>query len=259
MRSLQHLAVALIATALSACAARPTQVMTTWKDPSATPLQFRKVLAIFVGGDATMRRQIENRLARDVPNTVASHTVIPDAELADTQRVRGRIAGGGYDGVVVLRLASVETRAGGETIPTMGDPSETLADYLRRSPRSALASGQETVIIMESRLYSCVTESWCGRAPARASVHCPSGSSSTSWWTPQFRSSARSGSSCKRASRLATTHRRSSSFPGSVDPSSCQARCFAGSSNARSRHRCAGQPRRRRATSAAREMALACA
>lgn len=154
MRSLQHLAVALIATALSACAARPTQVTTTWKDPSATPIQFRKVLAIFVGGDATMRRQIENRLARDVPNTVASHTVIPDAELADTQRVRSRIAGGGYDGVVVLRLAGVETRAGGETIPTMGDPSETLADYLRRSPRSALASGQETVIIMESRLYS---------------------------------------------------------------------------------------------------------
>jgi hypothetical protein len=154
MRSLSSLAVALIATALTACAARPTEVTTTWRDPVTTPIQFRRVLAIFVGGDTAMRRKIENRVARNVSNTVASNTVIPDAELADTVGVRSRIAEGGYDGVVVLRLTSVGMRAGGETIPTLGDPSETLAEYLRRSPRSALASGQETVITMESRLYS---------------------------------------------------------------------------------------------------------
>ena len=154
MRSLPSLAVALIATTLTACAARPTEVTTTWRDPVTTPIQFRKVLAIYVGGDSTTRRKVEDRLARNAPNTVASHTVIPDAELADTVGVRSRIAEGGYDGVVVLRLTSVGMRVAGETVPTMGDPSETLAEYLRRSPRSALASGQETVITMESRLYS---------------------------------------------------------------------------------------------------------
>ena len=154
MRSLPYLAVALIATTLTACAARPTEVTTTWRDPVTTPIQFRKVLGIFVGDDATMRRKVEDRMARGRPTIVASHTVIPDAELVDTVRVRSRIAEGGYDGVVVLRLTSVAMRAGGETIPTLGNPSETLAEYLRRSPRSALASGQETVITMESRLYS---------------------------------------------------------------------------------------------------------
>lgn len=154
MRSFEYLTVALIATTLTACAARPTEVTTTWRDPVTTPIQFQRVLAIFVGGDAAMRRKVEDRLVRNVSNTVASHTVIPDAELADTVRVRSAVIEGGYDGVVVLRLASVGMRAAGETIPTMGDPSETLAEYLRRSPRSALASGQETVITMESRLYS---------------------------------------------------------------------------------------------------------
>jgi hypothetical protein len=154
MRSLPYLAVALIATTLTACTARPTEVTTTWRDPVTTPIQFRKVLGIFVGDDATMRRKVEDRLARGRPAIVASHTVIPDAELVDTVRVRSRIAEGGYDGVVVLRLTSVAMRAWGETIPTVGNPSETLAEYLRRSPRSALASGQETVITMESRLYS---------------------------------------------------------------------------------------------------------
>jgi hypothetical protein len=154
MRSLQYLAAALIATTLTACAARPTEVTTTWRDPVATPIQFRRVLAIFVGGDTAMRRKVENRLARNVPNIVASNTVIPDAELTDTARVRSRIAEGGYDGVVVLRLVSVGVRADGQTLPTVGDPSETLTEYLRRSPRSALTPGQETVITMESRLYS---------------------------------------------------------------------------------------------------------
>ena len=78
----------------------------------------------------------------------------PDAELVDTVGVRSRIAEGGYAGVVVLHLTSVAMRARGETIPTIGNPSETLAEYLRRSPRSALAPGQETVITMEARLYS---------------------------------------------------------------------------------------------------------
>ena len=154
MRSLPFPAVALIAATLTACAARPTEVTTTWRDPVTTPIQFRRVMAIFVGGDSAMRRKVENRLARNVPNTVASYTVVPDAELTDTVSVRSRIAEGGYDGVVVLRLTSVGMRTAGETVPTVGDPAETLAQYLRRSPRSALASGQETVITMESRLYS---------------------------------------------------------------------------------------------------------
>lgn len=77
MRSIRYMAVALIAATLTACAARPTEVTTTWRDPGTTPIQLRRVLAIFVGEDAAMRRKVEDRLARGRPSIVASHTVIP--------------------------------------------------------------------------------------------------------------------------------------------------------------------------------------
>ena len=145
------LGAAVVAMSVAACAARPTQVTTTWRDRSLAPIQFRKMMAIVPGEDPELRRRIEDRLASRLPNTTASYRVIPDAELADTQRVRAHLAEGGFDGVVVLRLTSIEQRVGPDTTRLS---SEDLLQYLRRTPRSALRPGRETVITMESRLYS---------------------------------------------------------------------------------------------------------
>ena len=150
----QFLTACVAATTLGACvAARPTQVTTTWRDRSETPIQFQRMMIIFPGEDAALRRRVEDRLANNIRNAVPSHRTIPDAELADTQRVISYLTDGGFDGVIVARLVSIEQRrAGDTTVSAM--PSEDLVQYLRRAPRAALRPGQETVITMETRLYS---------------------------------------------------------------------------------------------------------
>jgi hypothetical protein len=112
------------------------------------------MMVIVAGEDPELRRRIEDRLAARLPNTTASYRTIPDAELADTQRVRAYLTEGGFDGVVVLRLLSVEQRVGTDSTRVSDMASEDLLRYLRRAPRSALRPGRETVITMETRLYS---------------------------------------------------------------------------------------------------------
>ena len=146
----------------AACAARPTRVTTTWVDPNPPAPDFRKIVAIFIGGDSTLRRSIEDRLAQRIPNVVASYTLVPDNRLTDPDRVRADLMNAGFDGAVVVTLLSVES-AGRAPSAT---PSEDLWEYLRRTPRSALTPGRETVITMVSRIYS-VNEGrllWAGRS-----------------------------------------------------------------------------------------------
>ena len=155
MRSIRYLAAGIAATTLAACiAVRPTQVTTTWRDVSVAPLQIRKVMAVFAGEDSVLRRTVEDRLAQAMSNTVASHTVFSGAQLADSQLVSDSLTEAQFDAVLVLRLVSVEQRVAGDTLRASEMASETLTRYLRRVPRSALAPGRETVVTMESRLYS---------------------------------------------------------------------------------------------------------
>ena len=162
---LNHLAVAVL---LVSCAARPTRVTTDWREPTTGTLRFQRTVAIFAGEDAQLRRQVENRLALRLPGGVASHTLVPDDRLAaaDTQAILSALIGAGIDGVLVLRLASVESQSGGRAIPTTGSPTEDLWAYLRRTPRSALTPGRETMITMESRVYSLADRKlvWTGHS-----------------------------------------------------------------------------------------------
>jgi len=156
MRTGRRFTSVAIAALFVACVARPTQVTTDWRDPGAQPLRFRRIAAFFAGEDATLRRQAEDRLAARLQNTVASWTIVPDSQLAaaDTQTIRTALANAGVDGVIVLRLVDVASQSSGVPTATSGSPSEHLWAYLRRTPRSALTPGQQTVITMESRVYS---------------------------------------------------------------------------------------------------------
>jgi hypothetical protein len=112
--------------------------------------------AFFPGEDAKLRRQVEDRLAGRLPNVVASHTFVPDEQLAaaDTQTIRSALLDAGFDGVLVLRLINVESQSAGVATAEGTTPTEDLLAYLRRTPRSALTPGRQTVISMESRVYS---------------------------------------------------------------------------------------------------------
>jgi len=157
MRWTSRFVILCVVLLIAACVvARPTQVTTTWKDPDAGRVRFRKAAVVFVSKDSSLRRQIEDRYASRLPNATPSHSFLSDAQLAaaDTQAIRAALLSAGSDGVVMLRLLSVETRSGGETSSADTAPTGDLWEYLRRTPRSALAPGSGAVITMESRVYA---------------------------------------------------------------------------------------------------------
>jgi hypothetical protein len=105
--------------------ASDTKVKTTYRDPSAGTVAFKRIVVALVNGDADLRRRAEDGLARRIKNAVAARTIVPDAELRDRDAVRARLASGAVDGVIVVRLLGVDrdvTVSAGQ-VSTMPVPS----------------------------------------------------------------------------------------------------------------------------------------
>lgn len=92
---------------LAACA-RSTEIVNTWHDPAVEQLHFTKVLAVCMCRDAGVRRTVEDRLAQRIKNAVPAYTIIPDAELADVDKMKARVQQEGFDGAVVVRLVGID-------------------------------------------------------------------------------------------------------------------------------------------------------
>ena len=166
MRAIIKLAVLGAMVPLASCIARPTKITTTWVAPNVSITPFKKALVVFLSNDTELRMRIEDRLARTLPNAVASYRLVPYDKFSDVAAVRTDMSTQGFDGAVVMRLLGVETRSGSPQ-PSTTTPAEDLVEYLRQGPRNALQPGRgETVITVESRLYSIGTGKplWVGRS-----------------------------------------------------------------------------------------------
>jgi hypothetical protein len=110
-KSLSGAALLAALVALSSCAS--TAVLSSWKEPSAGPFSFRKVLVVSSSQDPSVRRMTEDELASRIQNTVAvpSYRIIPDNELGNDQAIRNRAKAAGFDGVIVMRVVSVDREA----------------------------------------------------------------------------------------------------------------------------------------------------
>lgn len=109
-RNSTGLGIAVLAlAAVVACAT--TQITSTWRDPAIGAIQFRKVVGVAISADTTLRRVAEDEFVRAVGPAVgiAGYSIISDDELRNRDQARARIEAAGVDGVVVFRLASVET------------------------------------------------------------------------------------------------------------------------------------------------------
>jgi hypothetical protein len=97
--------------ALGGCA--ETKVLSTWKEPGVGPLAFHSVLVVAPSSDPSMRRSSEDELVAHIRNAraVPSYTFIPDSELKDEQAVRARAKAAGFDGLVLMRVVSVDREA----------------------------------------------------------------------------------------------------------------------------------------------------
>jgi hypothetical protein len=95
---------------LSACAS--TRVTDSWKDPAATPFEFKKVVVIAISSDQSVRRLVEDELARQITRAqaVPAYQVLGDDEVRDVSRVRAKLAEAGFDAAVTFRIIGAKDR-----------------------------------------------------------------------------------------------------------------------------------------------------
>jgi hypothetical protein len=98
----------LAAVLLTGCATTSTQLTNTWKDPAAAGIKFKKILTVCACKDDGTRRTVEDRLAAAIQGSQPSYSVLSDEQLGDKGRTKQALKDGGFDGVVMLRLVSVD-------------------------------------------------------------------------------------------------------------------------------------------------------
>jgi hypothetical protein len=110
---LSKLFIALIAlSALAACSKNKTSIPLSWRNPAYKDAGFEKLFVIGVGRDEGARRLFEDTFAKTLANqgtsAQASGGLLPQSEQLTEEQVRGAIEGGGFDGVLVTRVLSVD-------------------------------------------------------------------------------------------------------------------------------------------------------
>jgi hypothetical protein len=112
VRTAAHWTVVVSALTTFACA---TTYQSTWKSPDARPLHLagRKVAAVFVNRDPTLRRRAEDAMAREISargaQGVPAYTVLSESEARDRDPARARFGQLGFSGAVVMRIVGSET------------------------------------------------------------------------------------------------------------------------------------------------------
>jgi hypothetical protein len=93
---------------LTGCATTSTELVNSWKDPAAGGTRFKKVLTVCACKDDGTRRTVEDRLAAAIKGSEPSYSVLSDDQLGDREKTKAALRDGGFDGVVMMRLVSVD-------------------------------------------------------------------------------------------------------------------------------------------------------
>ena len=115
-----------VAATLAACAS--TSLQSTWKDPTAAPLNLKgkKVAALVVSPEEALRYATEEEAAREITAHgavgVPAYRLLPQAQVHDKERARAIFEKEGIEAVVVLRAVAKEKElsASFSSIPSYG-------------------------------------------------------------------------------------------------------------------------------------------
>lgn len=98
--------------AFSACSKTTTSIPRSWRSPGYEQTVFRKLFVIAVSPDEAGRRLFEDTFAKalssDSGTARASWEHLPQSTQLTEEQIKGAIEGGGYDGVVITQLLSVD-------------------------------------------------------------------------------------------------------------------------------------------------------
>lgn len=109
--------VAAVAVTLAACAS--TSLQSTWKNPTAAPLNLKgkKVVALVVTDEKALRYATEEQAAREITAHgalgVPAYRLLPQDQIRDQERARAIFEREGIEAVVVVRQVAKEKALSG--------------------------------------------------------------------------------------------------------------------------------------------------
>jgi len=179
MTRLRVLATAAVTMTLFGCAS--TSFVTSWKDPTAQPLEVKgaKVAAVAMVKDPTARKVAEDALAKAISEHgavgIPMYQLVPTASPDSEAVVRAALEQAGVSGIVVMRPVAIDK----ETVTTpvvYSSPSYSgyyggYYGYGWGSPWGpTMVSGGETyvdtIVSIETQIYSLKQNKlvWAGRS-----------------------------------------------------------------------------------------------
>jgi hypothetical protein len=134
-----------------------TELAATWYDPHAGTANFHHAVAVFVSSDASVRRSVEDDLARNFPNTVPSYRVMEEIRTDDQDKIADALRGKGFDGAIIMRVVDVALQT--TYVPgTYWYPQPYgFAGYWRTawaSPYDPGAFAVDRIVTVETQVYS---------------------------------------------------------------------------------------------------------
>ena len=171
MRQVFPLVVGFVLVALVGCAS--TGITDSWVAPDAGRIAFKKTLVMVVHPVDAIRLEGENRLVRRIGygRAVASHTLISQEDVQDTDAARAAIEGAGFDGVVLMRVVGQDQKLSyqrGMTYPA--EYGQFWGFYGTITPMIYGGGGMqsERTVSVETNVYSLADEKllWSGVSDA---------------------------------------------------------------------------------------------
>jgi hypothetical protein len=155
---------------VAACVA-PTNLTASWKAPGTTQVRFNKVFVAAQSPDMTRRRAMEDILVKRIGNATPSYSVLTEEDIKDVDRVKAKVAAGGFDGAVVVRFVGTEKQT--TYVPGTAywgpAPYGGMYGYWGYGWGAAYSPGYlttDTVVTLESNIYDVAKDSliWSSRS-----------------------------------------------------------------------------------------------
>jgi len=158
---------------LTACTG--TRLSDVWRDPSYAAGPFHQVAVFVLGADPAVQRLAEDEVVRRLPMStrgISGSGMMPETERGDIDKARERLRAGGFDGVMIARLVSVEGPqpwASG-SLQQVPISYRTLSNYYvnaYQETEKANLLQRPTVVRVQMNLYAVATEALVWSASSR--------------------------------------------------------------------------------------------
>lgn len=149
--------------ALGLAFACSTTVLSTWRKPGVDLGALQNIVVVVKTKDEGMRRSAEDRIVKSLAprHAVASYTLVPGP--TEDNELRQKIDQSGFDGSIVLRVASVEQQS--EWVPgTWMGPTYGFAGWADYAPGYVETN---TYVRVETNIYAVPSDDLIWSATSR--------------------------------------------------------------------------------------------